>query len=198
MSKLIAKTILNTLLGILAGVVLIWGVISLAFPGLLVEPTKNMGMIKVSAWYAASSYVRTGDLDDLAEATEMCIYTSNEKQIVKYGSIFIRMDGFDEYCASRNETYGSDYKQYIYGHLSVSYYHLGQADKAVETAFSALPETFESNNAVYALTLEALSAKDKETCILIRQELFAIGVGNSADYTRVLGWLNAVIDSSAS
>lgn len=173
MKKLILKTILTSLLGVLAGLTLVWGIISLAFPGMLVKPFLNIGMEKTSAWYAASSYIRTHDLEDLADATEISIRAGNDKQVAYYGNIFIHRDGFDKFCAEKekDETVTFDYKQFICGQVAVAYYRLGENERAFETAFYAIDQTFDGDNAVAVLAETVIYKQDKATLTLIYNEL---------------------------
>lgn len=198
MPKLVLKTILNTLLGIIAGLVLVWGIISLFFPKCFVDITYKMGMEKVSAWYAASSYVRTRDLSDLAMATEMSVYAGNDKQVVKYGGIFIRMDGFDDYCEEQDKSAATgtsySYKQFIYGHLSVSNYKLGDKNTAIKTAFTAIPENLDGNTAIFMLVIEAVESDDRDSCLLIRQELVDSDVEKTSYYDTIMNFLQQAIN----
>lgn len=188
MKKLIWKTILTTVLSVLAALTLVWGIISLAAPSLLVKPFLNIGMKKVSAWYAASSYIRTHDLEDLASATEISIDAKNDKQVAYYGNIFVHRDGFDEYCAKRNE---AGYKQYICGQVAVAYYTLGENDDAFKTAFFALGSTFEEHNAVDELAKRAMANKDTSLCTVIYHQLETYSFADSAYYDSLMGVLKS-------
>ncbi len=198
MSKMILKTILNTLLGIFGGFALVWGIISLAFPSFFISFFYDLGMYKASAWYAASSYVRSKELDDLAVATEMSIIAEYDRQVVKYGEIFVRMDGFDEFCAVQDENTGnkSNYEQWIYGQISVSYYRMGNEEKALETAFRKVPETLEAYSAISALSYEFLgkeeedfTAADKELCEDVLENLEGLEIERTKYYEQLVSWL---------
>jgi len=186
MRKVMLKTILTTLLGVLTALVLVWGIISLAAPGVLVEPTHNMGMNKVSAWYATSSYIRTRDIGDLYDAVLYSAEAENYKEVIKYGTIMINRDGFEEYCAERTIedkelNYHSDTKQYVYSCIAISQYRLGEDETAVKTALKDLDDEFDGNNAVTDLlnfVLSDTSDRDRsaKTARLIISELKSEGM----------------------
>lgn len=161
MRKVLLRTILTSLLGIITALVLVWGIISLAVPRVFVEPAHKMGLNKVSAWYATNSYIRTKDMNDLYTAVLYSAEGKNDEEVIRYGTIMINRDGFAEYCKEQEETdkllnYKST-KQYIFSCIAISYYNLGEDATAVKTALKDLGEEFDKNNAVTDLLYKVLS-----------------------------------------
>lgn len=219
MQKVFIKAIINTLVGIFAAAVLTWAVITLAFPSSLVTVTANMGWTKVSAWYAASSYVRTRDLNDLALAVDMSINVVNVKkgkielgdksvtitkddygQVRKYCSILIRQDGFEDFCAERdgdeeNEGYGGSTKNYYYTSLVEAYYNTGYKTDALARAILMLKEddgVIDGSSAIFLLTYQAVSNDDVDFCKMIQSELSKSNVEENEVYTTLVKVLSDV------
>lgn len=230
MSKLFLKAIINTLVGIFAAAVVAWSVITLAFPSALVTVTSNMGWTRVSAWYAASSYVRTRDLNDLAQAVDMSInivatkkgkieqgenvkITDDDyKQVVKYCSILIRMDGFDEFCSSRDsqsaeesqtEVAEGTCKNYYYTALVEAYYNTGYKTEALKLAALSLSEStagITSSSAIAVLSYQAIEASDANLCAKILAEMENSSVERNEQYESIASALSAaagITDSSS-
>jgi len=227
MSKLFVKAIVNTLVGIFAAAVVAWAVITLAFPSALVTVTANMGWTRVSAWYAASSYVRTRDLNDLAQAVDMSINIvatkkgkieqgenvkiadDDYKQVVKYCSILIRMDGFDEFCTSRDnqsaeetqtEVAAGTCKNYYYAALVEAYYNTGYKTEALKLATLSLNETssvgITSSSAICVLSYQAIGASDAELCAKILAELQNSSVEHNEQYESIVAALSSAVTPS--
>lgn len=219
MQKVFIKAIINTLVGIFAAAVLTWAVITLAFPSSLVTVTANMGWTKVSAWYAASSYVRTRDLNDLALAVDMSINVVNVKkgkielgdksvtitkddygQVRKYCSILIRQDGFEDFCAERdgdeeNEDYGGSTKNYYYTSLVEAYYNTGYKTDALARAILMLKEddgVIDGSSAIFLLTYQAVYNDDVDFCKMIQSELSKSNVEENEVYTTLVKALSDV------
>jgi len=223
MQKIFIKAIINTLVGIFAAAVITWAVVTLAFPSSLVTPTANMGWTKVSAWYAASSYVRTKDLDDLALAVDMSInvvatkkakiaqgenVTISEddyKQVVKYCSILVRQEGFEEFCKERDESASTEAstsagaKDYYYTSLTEAYYNTGYKRESLARALIALQESsngLDGTNAMTLLVSQAVEAQDVEFCKLIRTDLMNADAEKTEKYNSLIASLTAVIGDS--
>lgn len=227
MQKIFFKAIINTLVGIFAAAVIMWAVITLAFPSTLITPTANMGWTSVSAWYAASSYVRTKDLNDLALAVDMSItvvenkkvkialgedvtITHDEyKQVVKYCSILVRQDGFEAFCLERDEeeaanngtevTSGAN-EDYYYTALVEAYYNTSYRTEALARATLALRESsngLDGTNAIIVLITQAAEANDADFCKLIKNELLNLELEQTDKYTAIMGILDGVIGDTA-
>jgi len=224
MQKVFIKAIINTLVGIFAAAVLTWSVITLAFPSSLVSITANMGWTKVSAWYAASSYVRTRDLSDLALAVDMSINVVNVKkgkielgdksvtvtkddygQVRKYCSILIRQDGFENFCTERdadeaNESYEGTTKNYYYTSLIEAYYNTGYKTDALSRAILLLKENdgvIDGSSAIFLLSYQAVAVNDVDFCKMIEKELSSddMTVKENDVYTALIKALKSVTGS---
>lgn len=219
MTKVFVKAIVNTLVGIFAVAVVTWAIITLAFPSALVTVTSNMGWTKVSAWYAASSYVRTRDLDDLAQAVDMSINVVATKkskiargesvtisdddyqQIVKYGGMLLRQEGFEEFCTERDGeeslTAGTS-KNYYYTAMVEARYNTGYKKDALQLAVQALNETgsFSSSGAMAVLSYLAIDASDADWCARIKTEMENSSVEHNEEYETILAALSAAAGGS--
>ena len=89
MGKLIAKTAALTLACILAVLLVLFGVFSLFFPGVMVSLTDSLGLEGPCATYSISLYNRTGKADDLADALERSYAAEHYGDVAEYGKVFI-------------------------------------------------------------------------------------------------------------
>lgn len=225
MTKVFVKAIINTLVGIFAVAVVAWAVITLAFPSALVNVTSSMGWTRVSAWYAASSYVRTRDLNDLAQAVDMSISSADYHQVVKYGGMLLRQDGFEEFCTERdsapltddngNPLYNDDgtpktsepgtYKKHYYNAMVEARYNTGYKTDALELAVTALNEGITdssgevtySGEVIYYLAYIVIDASDADWCARIKTELEKSSVEHDEKYETIISALAAMSGESA-
>lgn len=222
MQKVFFKAIINTLVGIFAAAVITWAVVTLAFPSTLITPTANMGWTRVSAWYAASSYVRTKDLNDLALAVDMSINVvatkkgkialgenvtisqDEYKQVVKYCSILVRQDDFEAFCTERDEEEAEKSgvsaeevasKDYYYTSLVEAYYNTGYRTESLARALLALEEStsgLDGTDAITILITQSAQANDVDFCKLIKKELVNLNLEQTDKYVALIGILNGV------
>lgn len=172
MGKLIAKTAALTLACILAVLLVLFGVFSLFFPGVMVSLTDSLGLEGPCATYSISLYNRTGKADDLADALERSYAAEHYGDVAEYGVIFLNRVDFYDFCALRDESFSESdpdyeagtYVQHVFGIVSVSLYKRGDAEEALSVAIEAMDENLPTTTAFGYLAVEAMAAEDREFC----------------------------------
>ncbi len=166
--KIILKSILSTLAAI--GVLLVFMISALCaiFPSTMMEMTYDLGMESASIHFAERAYKESNDIYYIANATEVAIQEEKDEKIASCGERFIGDEHFSSFCEGK----GEDYRQFIYGQVSVSKYHQGEKEQALALALQAL-ETgrFPVNNALVALLVAAFEQQDAQTVALIREKM---------------------------
>lgn len=109
LGKLIGKTVCATLALLLAVFLFLYGICSLFFPSLMMTVSDSLGLEKTNATYSIRLYEKTGELSDLASAIERCYFVGKYQEVVKYGTILLADDGYEEFCEEQDETYTSAY-----------------------------------------------------------------------------------------
>ena len=178
MGKLIAKTAGITLAAIVALALVLLGMFSWFAPGIMVTITENLGLEGACASYSISVYERSGDIDDLAVAVERCYTVGDYENAASYGSKLLSDDGFEDYCARRDNEITSDYigdtDQYLIGIVAESLYRLGDADsksKALNLVSAAANNEFRTNSAIVYLGTVAVEQGDAAFCSQILSRL---------------------------
>ena len=178
MRQIIIKSALATL-GIVAGcAVIVFAVLSFGFPGTLCGWCEQLGNYGFAVKYASLNYSYSGDIADLARCAEDSVLSENDGYITEYCTQLIDCDGFDDYCALRDEQMKDlpsfSYRQYIYGAAAGAVYHSGNLQLAIGYAAEALDaeisresfsgslnlEEFPLNNALGYLALDVIEQKD--------------------------------------
>ncbi len=195
LKNIILKTALITLGVVIALAVVMFAILSLAFPGTLCGWCEQLGNYGFAVKYASLYYSYTGDVADLARCAEDGILSGKNGYITEYCTKLVDDEGFPEYCTLRDEQMAEDlpelsfsYRQYIYGAAAEAYYREGDSDLAVGFAIEALDENFSRaeystggeadysidrfpvNNALGSLALVAIEKEDGE----LADELTAI------------------------
>ncbi len=148
-------TILKTVVAVVAVLAVVFAIMSLAFPQYIASACESMGMYRMAASYCSYKYYCSGDIGDLDRCARDSIFSGNDKLVVKYCSRLVG-DEFDDYCESE------EYRQYVYGSLSVSYYRTDEPDEAIDTATGAIDDEFYVGNAFAILATEVATCEDAE------------------------------------
>lgn len=200
MGKLVAKTALCTLSALIGLALIVFGAVSLAAPSAMLALSDDLGMDKLSAAYSVAVCERTEKIEDLAEAVERNYNVSNYKECAEYGLKLLADPDFERYCAARDQqTAGNDnihksYSQYISGIVSTAQYYTGEEEAALNTAFSALGQTFPKYNAVKDLTVSARIKDDKIFCGQILERLQDMKVEDSQEQELLRNFISDLAD----
>lgn len=200
MGKLVAKTALCTLSVLIGLALIVFGALSLAAPSAMLAFSDDLGMDKLSAAYSVAVYERTEEIEDLVEAVERNYNVSNYNECAKYGAKLLADSDFGRYCAARDQqTAGNDnihksYSQYISGIVSTAQYYTGEEEAALNTAFSALGQTFPKYNAVKDLTVSARIKDDKIFCGQILERLQDMKVEDSQEQELLRNFISDLAD----
>ena len=180
LGKLVAKTALFTLAGILALVLILFGVFTIFFPSVMVTVSDKLGMDKVCTYYAVSVYNRSNDISDLADVVERGYQSHSWGTVSKYGKKLINRKDFGEFCdlkdiEAENGEEGAliagTYDQYIVGLIAEAMYRQNDEENALDTAFYLNREVFPANNAVVSLSLIVMNEGDVAFAERIYEEL---------------------------
>lgn len=164
MMKLVLKTAAITLSAIVFSIVAVLFLLSFTAPAAMAKFTVDIGLYDQCAFFDSIAYADgEGKIDYIAEAFACSARTENYKKIIKYGNLFIADDGFADYCTAKEEwekeNYGEmkeSYAQYVYGSISVAYYHNGEESEALELAMSVNKNKFDKYNAITDLVREVI------------------------------------------
>ena len=175
MDKVVFRTVVNTLIAILAlfGVMML--LLCFVYPSTMMQLTYDLGMEESSMKYAERAYNHTEDVYYAAFGFETAIGESDCANVEKFGGLMLaNEENFTTYCAERDQSIDTTqitYKQYVYGQVSVAQYKQDKKATAVDTAFDGLNGTFTQNNAVVALLLQTLSEGDVDTLAQLREKM---------------------------
>lgn len=160
MGKLIAKTALITLSGLIALSLVLWGIFSWLAPSIMVTITEGLGLDAASARYSVSSYKKSGDIEDLAYAVERSYSCGLYSISSKYGQELLLHEDFDSYSEEREMSSG-EYRRMIAGMASVSLYYIGQKAEALSLASEYTAGEFLEFNGLERLLNAAMNQGDK-------------------------------------
>lgn len=170
--KTIGEIILATVGAFLSVCCLLLLILAFTAPGAVAVLTYNMGMYGQSAWLASMQYADgKGDVSYIADAMRYSIEQKNYEMVVEYGNQLVADARFADYCAEIQNGEGETFDQFVYGQISISYYRLSKNDEAVETAFSAIGESFPHSNAVADLVYVVVINQDKDMAKAILTQL---------------------------
>ena len=173
MKKLVLKTALITLSASIVMVFALFGILSLAAPGVMMNFTDKLGLTGLSGDYAYQEYERSGDLDCL---TRSFLIAADHKQDGKADDRFeaLRTDkNFEDYCAKASvpDITGVpkyDFRAYLFGQAARVKYRLAKTAESkaavIDFAVEATGAGFALGNPVISLAAEAARAKDKLLC----------------------------------
>lgn len=190
MAKIILRTTLKTLLGLVIALLIIFLVLSFGFPSQMASLFEKMGAYGIATNYASLSYAYKNDADSLERCARDSILAGDDEDIVKYCTYLAGDDGFGAVCEKNG---GESYRQYIYGKLAASLYKTGDADGALNTVAEALDgRGFPENNAAIELALCVVRAEDGGCAARLSELLDGIEPeeGERGDYEKVKNILN--------
>ena len=160
LDKIICKAFLKTLVAAVTLLVLLVGLLSLAFPQTMREITYSLGMDKASVSFALVSYRRSDRIDYLAEAADTALAAGLYQQADECLELLLADEDFDEYCNEKNATLataaqGTSYQDYYKRQLCLSKYYAGQSTQAVDRAAELTQVSFAAGNPMVALLSQA-------------------------------------------
>ena len=185
MGKLIAKTAGITLAAIVALALVLLGMFSWFAPGIMVTITENLGLEGACASYSISVYERSGDIDDLAVAVARCYNVGDYENAASYGSKLLSDEGFDDYCAKRDNEIASDdigdTDQYLIGIVAESLYRTNQKENALNLVCAAANNEFRQQSAIVYLGVVAAEQEDAAFCSQILSRLDGMQLDEDLD-----------------
>lgn len=172
MGKLIAKTALITLGGLIALCLILWGIFSWLAPSVMLTITDGLGLDAASAHYSVSVYQKTEKIEDLSRAVEKNYACGKYSVSAKYGEKLLEREDFSAYC----EKQGGNYRQIVSGIAAVSLYETDEGDKALELAEKNTAGEFQKYNCLERLLNAAMEKADKPYVEKIRAAVAAISL----------------------
>lgn len=160
-----------------------FAVLSLVFPATMVETCASMGLDSFASRYAALEYSRSGDIADIARASEYAIFAEDDELIAEYGTTFVNNSKFFWFADQE----GGSYRQYVQGRVASSLYRLDKTNEALDVAFRANDNIFPKGNSIISLSICVIDAKDQTTAktILGRLDSFSVPAGQVKDLENV-------------
>lgn len=161
MNRIIIKTSLITF-GIVAGIaVVVFAVLSLGFPSTMAGWCEQSGNYSFAVRYAALSYSYSGDVSDLARCANDAVLAQDNSLIIKYGTLLIDDEDFDDYCQTADGEFSEkypgisySYRQYIYAVVAGACYENVDLQTALGFAIEALDEGFNREEFTLSEVLE--------------------------------------------
>lgn len=170
MKKLVLKTIGITVGGILAVILIIYGIMALGFPKDLASFYDGLGKDKVAVKYMAKAYGRTGDIKDLDKTCLYAIKTGDNGLIAEYFEDLVFHDGFKNYCQTSEK--GTEYYDFIASKFVSSSYAVNGAENDIVNKAFTLTDDYRNGSATYTLLRTVISSNpDKEVVALIQSKI---------------------------
>lgn len=181
MFKVIFKTAVKAVFIVAILALIVFGVLSLGFPGTMADLCERTGNYSMATGYASLNYTYSGNVNDLNRCFADSVYAKNDNDIVKFGDKLCADEKFAEVCEINSKTVETaggtiveiDYRQYVYGNLACAKYRKGDKEGAVSVANTAMEgvQGFPVNNALAILSLQAIQSADKETAQTLKTEV---------------------------
>lgn len=185
LDKIIGKCVLSTLAAVATLLVFMMSVLCIFFPGTMMGITYNLGMENSSIHFAERAYKSNEDIYFISYATDVAIAEEKQDKIISCGQRLMRNEDFAEFCAKK----GDGYDLLIARSVIVAKYKSGDKENAINDAFNSLNGGFPATNAVVALLLEAINAKDKDTVSTVVNKLNTLTM-ESEDLVYAIKWGN--------
>lgn len=188
MSKIIVKTFIKTVLGLIAILAVAFLIMSFGFPQSMAGMCENVGAYNLATGYASLRYTYTGSAEDLDRCARDSILAGNDENMVKYCGSLVKEDEFTEICLSYDGK--GDYRQYVYSKLTAAQYRTGDKAGALLSAQEALEgvDGFPAGNALAALATEVAETRDEDTAgklLAVIEKISPVGDEESVYYNRV-------------
>lgn len=158
--KMIARAAISTLAAISILIVVLFGVLALAFPQTMMDLTYSLGMDKACVNYALTSYARFDAIEYIAKGADTALAARMYDKADECLEYLVADEDFDQFCAKKNvDVAGSlseaDYRGYYLRQLCVAKYHAGETTAAIDRACGLLNGSFTSGNPLVAVLAEA-------------------------------------------
>lgn len=170
LKKTVLKTILYTLLSVLAALMILFSVMTLFAPGTLADFNFSLGNKNLCVWYTEKEYENRKSVDTLNKLVYRTKWLGDDKRIAKYSKLLIDDQGFDSLCKrtdKENEGNGKikgSYKDYIYSDYVLALYRLNADKEAIAFAANQVMNgAYPVNNAFQALLYSVYLSKDYQT-----------------------------------
>ncbi len=170
--KIIARAVLSTLAAIGVLLVFMISALCLIYPSTMARMTYKFGMESSSIHFSERVYKTTRDVEYIAFATDVAIEDGNGEKIRSCGEKLIQDDGFEALCRGRS----AKYEQFIYSKVCQEAYKQGDADEAIELAFSGLHGGFPEGNGVISLLMVSKASEDAQTVNDIVEKMKGLAV----------------------
>ncbi|MBO5888765.1 MAG: hypothetical protein J6Q58_01335 [Clostridia bacterium] len=166
MKKLIIKTSIITLAIILTVGFALYGLLGLLYPSAIASMAFRLNDKETCISYSEKQYEKTNSVSDLAILTERTVWANEYDLTVKYSSILLSHNDFEDYIKSK-----PSYDNYIACCLVEALYLTSNINKAIDVAFSFYTGK-SGQNTIRILTVTA--KEDSDTLKLILKRLKAI------------------------
>lgn len=196
MSRNVKKATIQTIVVVLAIVVVTAILFVNLAPKQMYILTRDLGFTSLSKNYAVKYYEKSDDIEYLAYSIEVSVKSNEHAFVTKYADELVNHKDFESYCQKRDKEVSgnniSPYKQYILGMIAVSEFSVGEKQKALDRVFSVNTDSFVENNAVVVLVVNVLNAKDKSFATEIRDNLVQMSFDNQYKQ-QIISFISAYI-----
>lgn len=102
MKRMIFKTIIFIIIGLIATLAVSIGIISTTSPSKMGNLCYGMGLKKASVYYTEKAYLKNGEFDTLALLIDRAVDTKDKKRIAQYALDFCHDKEFSAYCEKKD------------------------------------------------------------------------------------------------
>ena len=158
--RIIVKSVISTVAAALTLLVILFGVLVLAFPHTMMDLTYSLGMDKACVNYSVKSYERFDVIEYIAKGADTALAAKLYDKADQCLESLVADEDFEEFCSQKNQAVVDglsevDYRGYYLRQLCVAKYRAGKGIAAVDRACGLLNGSFVSGNPLVAVLAEA-------------------------------------------
>ncbi len=150
MKKIVIKSVVITLILIIAFTCVFSLVICSFFPKIASNLSKNVGNYELSTTFSEKAYQKDSSTENLVDLVEKSIMAKNDNKIAKYAGVLLVDEDFRNNILPNKD---SGYLSHISSTYVSSLYNLEEYDLAITTAFTHTSFLVDDMNAVKVLII---------------------------------------------
>ncbi|MGN0803928.1 MAG: hypothetical protein ACI4MS_00910 [Candidatus Coproplasma sp.] len=192
MQKLVVKTAVKTVLILLGIIIGFFAIFNFSFPQHMATAMESVGNYDMAVKYANLRYFYTKNCYDLARCFDDSVLAEDDENVISYGEKLINDVKYPEVCNYYNRLFNGryDYNHKVNSCLMVSYFNMGQTDKAIDIACEDNgTDSFEKGNLIIVLSSKIYNTHDAmgaEKLLLRLENITPVGEEQQADYNYVI------------
>lgn len=200
MQKLVVKTAVKTVLILLGIIIGFFAIFNFSFPQHMATAMESIGNYDMAVKYANLRYFYTKNCYDLARCFDDSVLADDDENVVLYGEKLINNVEYSNVCDYKNRLFNGyfDYNHKVKSCLTVSYYNIGQTDKAIDMACEDNGTTsFEKGNSIIVLSSKIYNKHDaiaaEKLLLRIENNVTPVGAEQEGDFNYVIQKLRSTV-----